>query len=197
MEFLFDSLDTAMTGFVGRDQLQEIQEVLYFSPVDSRHIDAAIVCVCGYNSDGRCSREHFHSVLQEIDRRRNLEDKISWDFKTLDSEGNGRITVNSALFLFKTVHAELFSMKMWKGFLAGRSEPHADICFDEMKVFLCDLPAGGPSDRDELLGEEEELSRRRCDSEYRNLKGLERLQVGLIMKNVCEHWLIHMSLQGT
>ena len=177
LELMFDLLDAGMTGFLTRDQLQEMHEELYFSPIDSRHIEATIVSVCGHNADGKCAREYFMAVLQELDRRKSLEEKILWDFKTLDAEGHGRITIKSTLFLFKAVHGELFSMQTWKAFLAGRINPQSDVCFDEVKMFLCNLPVGGPSERSEFLEEEKELSRCYCDSEYRNLKDLERLQV--------------------
>lgn len=184
LELMFDLLDTEMRGFLTSNQLQDFHESLYFSPIDSRQIEAAIITVCGSDSRGVCPRENFTSVLAELDRRKELEEKVYWDFKTVDVEGKGRISLKTALMLFKAVHNELFSMKTWRSFLAQREFPEADVCFDEMKMFLCNLVDGGPCEEEEFENEEKAISLRVCNNKYENLKELEKLQV-MYMTVIC------------
>ena len=177
LELMFDLLDTDMRGYLTSNQLRDFHESLYFSPIDSRQIEAAIRTVCGADSRGVCPREKFINVLDELDRRKALEEKVYWDFKTVDVEGKGRISLKTALFLFKAVHNDLFSMKTWRSFLSQREIPEADICFEEIKMFLCNLVDGGPCDEEEFDEEEKAVSLRVCDNKYANLKELEKLQV--------------------
>ena len=177
MELMFDLLDTDMRGYLTSNQLQDFHESLYFSPIDSRQIEAAIRTVCGSSSRGLCPREKFMDVLDDLDRRKSLEEKISWDFKSLDVEGKGRISLKTALLLFKAVHNELFSMKTWRSFVSQREYPDADVCFDEIKMFLCNLVDGGPCEKEEFNEEERDVGLRCVENEYRNLKELEKFQV--------------------
>ena len=177
MELMFDLLDTDMRGYLTLNQLQDFHESLYFSPIDPRQIEAAIRTVCGSSSRGLCPREKFMDVLDDLDRRKSLEEKISWDFKSLDVEGKGRISLKTALLLFKAVHNELFSMKTWRSFVSQREYPDADVCFDEIKMFLCNLVDGGPCEKEEFNEEERDVGLRCVENEYRNLKELEKFQV--------------------
>ena len=185
LELMFDLLDTDMRGYLTSNQLQDFHESLYFSPIDPRQIEAAIRTVCGGASRGLCPREQFVDVLDELDRRKSLEEKIYWDFKTLDVEGKGRISLKTALLLFKAVHNELFSMKTWRSFVSQREYPDADVCFDEIKMFLCNLVDGGPCDKEEFDEEEKAVGVQCCNNEYRNLKELEKLQVHGWFDDIC------------
>ena len=174
---MFDLLDTGMVGYLTSNQLQDFHESLYFTPIDHRQIEAAIMTVCGRDSGGVCPREKFIGVLNELDRRKSLEDKVYWDFKAVDVEGKGRISLKTALMLFKAVHNELFSMKTWRSFLTQRAVPEADVSFEELKMFLCNLVDGGPCDEQEFGEEEKAVSLRVCNNKYESLKELEKLQV--------------------
>ncbi|PFX16028.1 hypothetical protein AWC38_SpisGene19720 [Stylophora pistillata] len=176
MELMFDLLDTDMRGYLTSNQLQDFHESLYFSPIDPRQIEAAIRTICGNASRGLCPREKFMDVLDELDRRKGLEEKISWDFKALDVEGKGRISLKTALLLFKAVHNELFSMKTWRSFVSHREYPDEDVCFDEIKMFLCNLVDGGPCEKEEFDEEERDVGFRSVENKYRNLKELEKFQ---------------------
>ena len=176
LDFMFDLLDANLNGYLTSEQLRDFQEELYPSRADPKQIEAAIVAICGHNSDGKCSREHFMSVLGEIERRRTLENKIIWDFRTLDTEGSGRISLKSALFLFKTVHAENFSLKTWRNFVKERDKKDG-VSFDEIKMFLCNIPVGDPCVDDELLDVERELEMEVCNEDYQNFRDLQALQV--------------------
>ena len=191
LELMFDLLDTEMRGYLTSNQLQQFHESLYFSPMDSRQIEAALRTVCG--SSELCPREQFIGVLEELDRRRSLEEKIYWDFKTVDVEGKGRISLSTALFLFKSVHNELFSMKSWRSFLSSREFPEADVSFDEIKVFLCNLMDGGPADREEYDDELRATDMRYVSNEYRKLKEFEKLQVSLLRRG--NHKKKHSNIQ--
>ena len=176
LDFMFDLLDTNLNGYLTSEQLQDFQEELYSSRVDPRQIDAAIATICGHNADGKCSREYFMTVLVEIERRRTLEDRIIWDFRTLDIEGCGRISLKAALFLFKTVHGDNFSLKTWQSFVKERDKKDG-ISFDDIKMFLCNFPAGGRCDDGEFREEERELEREICNKDYQNFRDLQALQV--------------------
>lgn len=176
LELMFDLLDTEMMGFLTSNQLQDFHESLYFSAIDHRQIEGAILTVCGRDTGGVCPREKFIDVLDELDRRKTLEEKVYWDFKAVDVEGKGRISLKTALMLFKAVHNELFSMKTWRAFLAQRLVQEADVCYDEMKMFLCNLVDGGPCDDQEFEDEEKAVSLRVCDNKYESLKEMEKLQ---------------------
>lgn len=176
LELMFDLLDTGMVGYLTSNQLQDFHESLYFTPIDQRQIEAAIMTVCGRDSGGVCPREKFIGVLNELDRRKSLEDKVYWDFKAVDVEGKGRISLKTALMLFKAVHNELFSMKTWRSFLTQRAVPEADVSFEELKMFLCNLVDGGPCDEQEFGEEEKAVSLRVCNNKYESLKELEKLQ---------------------
>ncbi|EDO46860.1 predicted protein, partial [Nematostella vectensis] len=170
LEIMFDLLDTGMRGYLTKEQLLEFHETCYFSALDPRQAEGALVTVCGHNADGRCSREYFSAVLEEFERRKTLEDKIYWDFRALDYEGTNRISIKSALFLFKSVHEDYFSIRTWKAFLDQRERPESDVSFDEIKIFLCNLPVGGPCEEEEFYKEDESVERMRCDKEYEAIK---------------------------
>ncbi|XP_032219683.2 trichohyalin [Nematostella vectensis] len=176
LEMMFDLLDTGMRGYLTKEQLLEFHETCYFSALDPRQAEGALLTVCGHNADGRCSREYFSAVLEEFERRKTLEDKIYWDFRALDYEGTNRISIKSALFLFKSVHEDYFSIRTWKAFLDQRERPESDVSFDEIKIFLCNLPVGGPCEEEEFYKEDESVERMRCDKEYEAIKELQDLQ---------------------
>ena len=62
-------------------------------------------------------------VLQELERRRTLEEQVRWDFMALDRTGSYRISTKDALMLFRNTHGEDFSMKTWHAFLISRDNP--------------------------------------------------------------------------
>eukprot|EP00111_Clytia_hemisphaerica_P002852 TCONS_00008039-protein len=105
--------------------------------------------VCGSKANGRCRKEYFPDLIKEIERRHFMEEKIKWDFRALDKEDNGRISLESALFLFKAVHGEKFSQRYWNLFADSRLDPYEDVYFDEIKLFLCNIPEYASSNGDQ------------------------------------------------
>ncbi|KXJ12055.1 hypothetical protein AC249_AIPGENE28759 [Exaiptasia diaphana] len=177
LDLMFDVLDTGVTGYLTTPQILDFYQEIYFSTLDRRQLEGALMTVCGHNHDNRCPREHFFDVLKEIDRRKSLEEKIYWDFRALDFEGNNRISIESTLFLFKAVHEETFSLKTWNDFIKQRLNPSSDVSFDEVKIFLCNLPVGGPCDDGEFMQERDEVTKRNAEDSYRTVKELRDLQI--------------------
>ena len=92
-----------------------------------------------------------------MDRRKSVEERARWDFMSLDKEGNNRIPLSDALTLFKVTHGPSMSLYTWKKFLASRELPDFDVSFDEVRMWLCNLPEGKPCTSDEILIEESRI----------------------------------------
>lgn len=107
-----------------------------------------------------------------------MEEKVKWDFRALDVEDVGRISIKSALFLFKAVHGNRFSQADWRKFLEGRVNPDEDVCFDEAKLFLCNVPEFASANTDEdYLEQEKAIAERVQQKDYENHSELQKLQV--------------------
>ncbi|XP_078596993.1 uncharacterized protein LOC144873475 isoform X1 [Branchiostoma floridae x Branchiostoma japonicum] len=174
---VFDALDLSRQGYLLPDQLQEFYLALYYEQVDIRHAQAAVSQICGASTQGRCSKKHFVDVLMELDRRKCLEEKVYWDFQALDRDGSHRLRPNDALLLFRATHGEKFSFRTWNEFVASRVDPEDDVCFDEMKMWLCMLPEeGDPCGEEEAQKEEEELVNKRTQMDWEEREELLKLQ---------------------
>ena len=75
------------------------------------------------NKDPILKQSVTFQVLQELERRRTLEEQVRWDFMALDRTGSCRISTNDGLMLFRNTHGEDFSMKTWQAFLNSRDNP--------------------------------------------------------------------------
>ena len=86
-----------------------------------------------------------------------MEEKIKWDFRALDLHNTGRISIKSALFLFKAVHGDRFSQRCWNSFIENRlAPPDSDVSFDEVKIHLCNIPEFASGNGDEEYFEQEQ-----------------------------------------
>ncbi len=65
----------------------------------------------------------FSQVLQELTRRRQLQEVIRWDFLSLDTTGSGRLSAYQTLLLFRNTLGEDFSLQTWHDFLNTRKNP--------------------------------------------------------------------------
>ena len=175
-DMMFDLLDTRMCGYLTVDQLQDFQTQVYLAPLDQRQIEAAVDFVCGKNSQLKCSKEYFGTVVEEIGRRVLLEESIAWDFKCLDVLGCGRISLSSALLLFKCVHGEQFSLDTWNRFVLSRLTSYDDVSFDEIKLWLCEIPTGDELNDVDFDNERENLESQGCEKLYGDWSVLEKLQ---------------------
>lgn len=176
-DLMFDLLDIPSRGYLTIDQLQEFQAEVYFAPLDVQQIEAAITTVCGRKAGGICAKENFGSVVEELGRRVLLEESVGWDFKCLDVTGCGRISLSSTLLLFKCIHGEHFSLGTWENFLSSRPKSCSDVSFDEVKLWLCDLPTGGPSEDEEFLDAKEKVEFQGSEELYEEWSELDKLQV--------------------
>ena len=118
-------------------------------------------------------------VMEELERRRIQEDKVRWDFAALDQTGDNLITVKDGLLLFKLTLGDEFSLQLWNAFLVSRMDPMADLCFDDVRLLLCDLPADGAvCSPQELLDEEMRLEKEKEDKLRDESEALRKRQVG-------------------
>ena len=133
-------------------------------------MDCAIVylCVIFVEVSSTCVK-----VLQELDRRIQVEDQVRWDFQALDHNGSYRISVNDALLLFRNTHGPSFSMATWQRFLASRGNPKDDVSYDEVRMWLCDSPNDSPTQDNEVTTEQtrlQQLQQRQAEEDFEALK---------------------------
>lgn len=134
--------------------------------------------VCGSKANGRCRKEYFPDIVKEIERRHFMEEKIKWDFRALDVENKGRISLESALFLFKAVHGDKFSQRYWNLFEESRLDPYSDVYFDEIKLCLCNIPEFASSNGDQEFRNQKQQVRENAKEQLEEeLKILTKLQV--------------------
>lgn len=53
-------------------------------------------------------RPHFIDVLEELERRRSIDEQSYWDFQALDYNGTNRICLKDAFLLFREFHQERY-----------------------------------------------------------------------------------------
>ena len=76
-------------------------------------------------------------MIQDLERRRNLEEQLRWDFMALDASGANRLSLKDGFLLFTMAHADEFCLEQWTDFLRSRGENELEeIYFDEIKVRL-------------------------------------------------------------
>lgn len=110
------------------------------------------------------------------------------------SEGCGRISLSSALLLFKCVHGEQFSLDTWNRFVSSRLTSYDDVSFDEIKLWLCEVPSGDLSNDDDFDNEREKLENQGGENLYEDWSVLEKLQVNRILVQMVFNLLIkHIS----
>ena len=74
----------------------------------------------------------------------------------LDPRGGGLIPVHDALMLMQTTHGDAFSLSTWNSFLASRGPERAttDVYFDEIRLWLCNLPSKNKHSSDKDVAQE-------------------------------------------
>ncbi|KAK7499548.1 hypothetical protein BaRGS_00009200, partial [Batillaria attramentaria] len=173
---VFDRLDAANVGFVTVDQLMTLHETVYFTPVARDHVEAAVSQVCGPGCGGKVDRDAFTDVLEEVQRRHVLDEQAYWDFQALDFSGSHRIRLQDALTLFQEYHGDAFSLHTWHQFLKSRVDPDADVYFDEIRRWLCDIPSGEPSADREVRQELSHLEHAQWNHSYHDYEAFKLLQ---------------------
>ena len=109
----------------------------------------------------------------------NLSNKIMFHSKNFScvSQGCGRISLSSALLLFKCVHGEQFSLDTWNRFVSSRLTSYDDVSFDEIKLWLCEVPTGDVLHEVDFDNERENLEHQGCEKLYKDWSVLQKLQV--------------------
>ncbi|XP_055958286.1 putative autophagy-related protein 11 [Patella vulgata] len=154
---VFDQIDISCQGYLTVNQLHDFHKSLYFSSIPLSQINSTVKQICGVSSAGKVSRELFIIVLLEIERQRTLQEQCYWDFRALDTNGDGKIMLRDAFILFQEFHGEKFSLDTWKRFLSCREYPNCDVYYDEIKSWLSEIPDGPPCTDQEISAEEKRL----------------------------------------
>ncbi|XP_063400098.1 trichohyalin-like isoform X3 [Mytilus trossulus] len=173
---VFSNLDPSCKGFVTSHQVLEFCQSIYHSSISVEQIEHAITQICGSTSSGRVSRQQFIAVLEEIERRRSVEEQAYWDFQALDYKGTNRISLKDALMMFREFHGDRFSLYTWKEFLQSRDDPGEQVYFDEIRLWLCNYPSGEPASKDQITQEEEQLIKRQSTHQSDTINKLKQIQ---------------------
>lgn len=184
----FSNLDPSCKGFVTTNQLLEFYQSIYYSSISVEQIESAVSQICGTTS-GRIARQHFMPVLEELERRRSIEEQAYWDFQALDYKGTNRISLKDALMMFREFHADRFSLYTWKQFLQSRDDPDENVYFDEIRLWLCNYPSGEPASQEQIIQEENQLVRRQSKHQSDTVNKLKQIQVSI--SNVLELNIAH------
>ncbi|XP_035826163.1 uncharacterized protein LOC101847194 [Aplysia californica] len=174
-ETVFDELDSSRKGYVTIDQVKYFLESIFEDIADDKHVYLSVEKICGPGSE-TIPKERFYLVLEEIERRKTLDSEAYWDFQALDYSGSGLIALKDALLLFQEYHADQFSLDTWHEFLCSRDSPDADVYFNEIRDWLCDIPRSSyPSTKSEVRKERASLEHRRTDAAYQDLEDMKVL----------------------
>lgn len=179
---IFQSLDPSSKGYLKCDQLVDFYETINYAPVPVDQVEAAIVTICGRNrsKDLIVSETQFLPVLEEIDRRLQVEQRALWDFHALKTNGSCRVTLKSAMMLFQETLGERFSLSYWKRFLSCREQPNADVYFDEVRLWLCAEPQDEAGSDADIAMEMENLEDRSQEYVYNQYQAFNDIQVTCI-----------------
>lgn len=170
----FDSIDATCKGFITAGQLHKFYESVYLSTIQVDHVEAAVGHICG---SSHVTKPYFLDVLEELERRRSIEEQSYWDFQALDYNGSNRISLKDALLLFKEFHGDRFSLYTWNNFLKSREEPDAGVYFDEIRFWLCDYPSGEPATLEQITKEEDRLEYRQTQHDLSEIDSFGKLLV--------------------
>ena len=88
------------------------------------------------------------------------------------------------MLLFKCVHGEQFSLDTWNRFVLSRLTSYDDVSFDEIKLWLCEVPSGDLSNDVDFDNEREKLANQGSENLYEDWSALEQLQVNRILVDI-------------
>ena len=148
---IFSKLDVHSQGYLCKEQVKEFCEQCFLCTVNFQRVEEAISRVCGHH---HCTREFLRDVIGEVIKIVKLEKNIRWEFRFLDKNESGRISLSDALFLFKTIQGNGFSLAGWQLFLSQRSNKMRDYvtCDELLQQLLSDGRHSSPADNTLLAG---------------------------------------------
>ena len=73
-------------------------------------------------------------MLQDLERRRKLEESLRWDFMALDRRGGGLVSLQDGLALMRMAHGDQFSLHTWNRFIASRGDRGQVKCVDFVNI---------------------------------------------------------------
>jgi hypothetical protein len=89
-----------------------------------------------------------------------VEEQARWDFAGLDVFGSGQLPLPAAMMLMQTVHGDGFSLDTWNSFISSRGDRKtAGVSFDEIRLWLCDLPGAEGSGSKEIGAAKDKLEK--------------------------------------
>ncbi|PIK40892.1 putative trichohyalin isoform X4 [Apostichopus japonicus] len=176
LENLYQILDSPCRGYVDSQQIQDFHQTLYLKKIGADQVDAALKQVCG--DQKVCSKKQFVPLLLELERRRTIEERAWWDFKSLDMNGMDQITIQDALLLFKITLGDKFTMIYWGKFVLSRNYSKEPTSFEEVKMWLCNVPDGSsePCSNQAIFEEISNLQTEKNKMDYRNFRKIKALQ---------------------
>ena len=72
-------------------------------------------------------------------------------------------------------------MDTWNRFVSSRLTSYDDVSFDEIKLWLCEIPTGDVLNDIDLDNERENLENQGCERLYEDWSVLEKLQVTKVL----------------
>ena len=175
---IFSKLDVHGQGYLCVEQIKEFCEQCFLCVLDSRRVEEAILRVCGHH---HCTLESLRDVISEVIQVIKLEKNIRWEFKFLDKEESGRISLSDALFLFKTVQGSGFTLASWQLFLSERSNSTCDYvtCDELVQALLASNSSMGNTmpgtSYEDYMSNKQELSRMALERKQAVYSDLQKL----------------------
>lgn len=87
-------------------------------------------------------------------------------------------TKQTYVIAFKATHQERFTISTWQMFMESRAFSNDDVCFDEVRMWLCNKPLPGDAwDDREVVEMCEKLQKEKRKADYQSHKEFIALQV--------------------
>lgn len=143
IQVLLNSITDPSTTEVSSLHLQEMFSLLHPTHnLSSQHFNDAIRTISGENKSSSeeywCHVNDLKDVVKELNRRIELREKLYWDFRLLDVQNEGSISLEKARVMFKEVQGDEFE-SFWKLFEEQQIVPKNEVYFEEIELFLCQV----------------------------------------------------------
>ena len=86
--------------------------------------------------------------------------------------------MKEALFLMKATHQERFTAVTWQAFLESQAQPHEDVSYAEIRMWLCNWPLQGSAwGYEEVISAGEKLDKEKKKQDMMRRKKVMNLEV--------------------